>query len=119
MISKKVKRTNPILYNITLKLSEELAPTWFEYIRAEVLPVVTDGQVIVSSQINRILVNDDDADVTYAIQFTFSTLDIYEGKGLQSLDRFLRLLDARYQGKYVYFTTKMEVLHYHMKASEN
>lgn len=119
MVSKKITRTNPLLYNMTLKISEEHAAEWFEYMRNEVLTDVTDGQIIVSSQVNRLLVSDDEADLTFALQFTFATLEIYEEKGLESLAQFLRLLDAKFQGKYVYFTTKMEVIHFHMKASDN
>lgn len=119
MISKEITRTNPLLYNITLKISEEYAEQWFVFMRDEVLPAVTDGTIIVSAQINRLLVADEEQDITYALQFTFATVEIYEDKGLQSLASFLRLLDSRYQGKYVYFITKMEVMHYHMKASQN
>lgn len=119
MISKKITRTNPLVYNITLKIAEEYAEEWFLFMKEEVLPVVTDGHIIVSSQVNKLLIKEEEEDITYAIQFTFSTVDIYEDKGLQSLATFLRLLDSRYQGKYVYFTTKMEVIHYHMKASQN
>jgi len=84
-----------------------------------VIPVITDGEMVVSSQVNRLLVKDDEDDITYALQFTFATVEIYEEKGLECLAQFLRLLDSKYQGKYVYFTTKMEVIHYHMKASQN
>lgn len=119
MISKKITRTNPLLYNITLKISEEYAEDWFLFMKEEVLPSVTDGHIIVSSQVNKILVKEEEEDITYAIQLTFATIEIYEEKGLQSLASFLRILDGKYQGKYVYFTTKMEVIHYHMKVSQN
>lgn len=87
--------------------------------KEEFLPQSTDGQVIVSSQINRILIAQEDEDHTFAVQFIFATKEIFELKGLQALAKFLELLDAKFLRKYVYFTTKMEILHSLEVPSDN
>jgi len=119
MISKNITTTNPLLYNITLKISKDLSAEWLSAMKHSFLPQVTDGKIIVSSQINEILVESEDNDLSYAVQFVFATTDIFEREGLAALGKFLKLLDAQFLGKYVYFTTKMEILHYCNKPSDN
>lgn len=119
MISKNVKTNNPLLYNITLKIHADLAEEWLTAMKEDFLPKTTDGKIIVSSQINELLIDSDDGDKTFAVQFIFASQDIYDQEGLQSLAKFLKLLDGQFMNKYVYFTTKMEILHYHVKPSEN
>jgi len=119
MISKNIQTTNPLLYNITLKIHSDLSAEWLEAMKEEFLPNCTDGKVIVSSQINELLIASEDGDITYAVQFIFASKEIYDQQGLQALDKFLKLLDSKFQNKYVYFTTKMEILHYHTVLSDN
>ncbi len=119
MISKNIATTNPLIYNITLKISDELSAKWLDAMISQFLPQVTDGLVIVASQVNEILVESEDGDKSYAIQFTFLSKKIYDEQGLQALSKFLKLLDGQFLGQYVYFTTKMEVLHEYMVPSEN
>lgn len=118
MISKKVTQANPLLYNITLKIDEELSEAWLAAMQTEILPATTDGQIIVSTQINRLIL-EEEGEVTYAIQFIFATKSIFDDQGLKALAKFLELLDRRFLGKYVYFTTKMEILHYYTNRSHN
>ncbi len=119
MISKNIETTNPLIYNITLKISEELSQKWLDAMVSQFLPQCTDGQIIVASQVNEVLVDSEDGDKTYAIQFTFLSKELYDEEGLKRLDKFLRLLDGQFLGQYVYFTTKMEVLHEYMLPSDN
>ncbi len=119
MISNKLTTTNPLLYNITLKISQELSADWLKAMKEEFLPKSTDGKIIVSSQINELLIESEDGDNTYAVQFTFASTDIFNTEGLPALRKFLELLDSKFLRKYVYFTTKMEILHYCAKSSDN
>ncbi len=119
MISKNIDTTNPLIYNITLKISEELSEKWLEAMVSQFLPQCTDGEIIVASQVNEVLVESEDGDKTYAIQFTFLSKGVYDEQGLQALGKFLKLLDGQFLGQYVYFTTKMEVLHEYMVPSDN
>lgn len=119
MISKNVKTNNPLLYNITLKIHKDLSEEWLTAMKESFLPETTDGKIIVSSQINELLIESEDGDSTYAVQFIFSSRQTYDEEGLQALAKFLKLLDSQFLKKYVYFTTKMEILHYHVMPSEN
>lgn len=119
MTSDKITKTNPLLYNITIKISKDLSDSWLKAMTEEILPKCTDGKIIVSSQINSLLIDENDGDDTYAVQFIFVSKQIYDELGLSSLAKFLKLLDARFLKKYVYFTTKMEILHYLTRPSDN
>lgn len=119
MISKNITTTNPFLYNITLKIHKDLSDEWLSAMKHSFLPEVTDGKVIVSTQINHILVESEDDDLTYAVQFVFASTNIFDNEGLAALGKFLKLLDSQFMGKYVYFTTKMEILYYCNKPSDN
>lgn len=119
MISKNVTTNNPLLYNITLKIHKDLSEEWLLAMKEDFLPKCTDGNIIVSSQINELLIESEDGDNTYAIQFIFASKTVYDNEGLKALAKFLQLLDSRFMKKYVYFTTKMEILHYHVMPSEN
>jgi len=118
-MSEKTLTANPLLYNITLKINQDLAEQWLHCMKEEFLPQCTDGQVIVASQINQILIAQEDEDLTYAVQFIFATKEIFDQQGLSALAKFLELLDAKFLRKYVYFTTKMEILHSLEVPSEN
>jgi len=119
MISNNLTVTNPLLYNITLKIHKDLSQEWLTSMKERLLPACTDGKIIVSSQINELLIPSEDGDATYAVQFIFASKAIYDAEGLKSLRVFLELLDSEFLKKYVYFTTKMEILHYCTVPSDN
>ncbi len=119
MTSNKIIANNPLLYNITLKIHQDLESEWLSAMKNTFLPECTDGKVIVSSQINQLLIESEDDDLTFAIQFIFASKSIFDEEGLPALGKFLKLLDSQFLRKYVYFTTKMEVLHYCTTPSDN
>jgi hypothetical protein len=119
MMSKDTLTANPLIYNITLKIHQDLAQEWLVAMKENFLPKCTDGEVVVASQINQVLVAQDDEDLTFAVQFIFSTKEIFETEGMVALRKFVELLDSQFLKKYVYFTTKMEILHSLEVPSEN
>ena len=119
MITRTIKTTNPLIYNITLKIGEDISQKWLAAMKTQFLPHCTDGTIIVASQVSEILVASDDKDKSYSIQFIFASKDTYDKDGLPTLGKFLKLLDGQFLGQYVYFTTKMEVLHECVVQSEN
>ena len=118
-MSNKTMQTNPLLFNITLKLADAIADKWLTAMKRDILPYCVDGKIIVSSQVNKLQLSENDNESTYAVQFTFATAHIYNSEGLPALDKFLKLLDKQFANQYVYFTTKMEVLHFVSVPSDN
>ena len=104
---------NPIVFNITFKIGKDISAHWLNQMQSHYLPPCTDGQIIVGSQINLIHIsNEEDTDLTYAVQFTYANESVFKEHKLKSMQKFLALLDKDFRGKYVYFTTKMERLYY-------
>ena len=103
--------STPIVFNLTLKLAIDDGLAMVNYLKQAVLPECTDGSIILSSQINKILMGEEDGDHTYAIQFTYASSQVFAEHKLSSMAVFLKKLDERFAGKYVYFTTVMELLH--------
>jgi len=101
----------PIVYNLTIKLSKEFSSELIDLLSQSILPFCTDGQSITSSQINRILVGDDEEDETIAVQFIYPNGKVFEEQRLRTMAKFLGMVDDEYRGKYVYFATHMELLH--------
>ena len=102
---------NPIVFNITVKLSENEAPGFVKALKYDILPYCTDGTIILASQVNKIHINDQEGDETFAIQFTYQSLEVFKDKKLETMSQFLDGLDEQFKGKYVYFATMMELLH--------
>ncbi len=103
----------PIVFNITIKLAESDAPSFIESLASRILPDCTDGQIITSSQVNRIVLAEQDGDdETFAIQFIYPSSSVFKEQKLLTMAKFLGLLDEQFRGKYVYFATMMELLHH-------
>ncbi len=102
---------NPIVYNLTIKISKEISSELIELLSQQILPFCTDGKSITSSQINRILVGDDEDEETIAVQFIYPNGNIFQEQRLRTMAKFLGMVDDEYRGKYVYFATHMELLH--------
>ena len=119
MTSKEIGTAQPFVYNMTMIISQELSDKWLEAMTTAFLPACTDGKVIIASQINEILVQTEEGDKNYAVQFMFASQHIFEKEGLPALGEFLKMLDAQFLKQYVYFTTKMSVLYENHVHSDN
>jgi len=104
--------TQAVLFNITVKLSKEDATLLIDALVSDILPACTDGEQIISSQVNRIVLSEQDDDETLAIQFTYPSQSVFKDSKLPTMAKFLGLVDEQFRGRYVYFATMMELLHY-------
>lgn len=102
---------NPFLYNITFKLTKEISSSWLLKMQNTYLPACKYVHEPLATQINQIMVDSMDGDNTYAVQFTFSSQDVFETSGKEMLKHLVILMDEDFKNQYVYFGTLMEVLH--------
>lgn len=100
-----------IVFNLTIKLSKEDTGDWLNLMTRKILPDCTDGQIILSSQINRILTAQEDGDDSFAVQFIYPSVQIFEDQKLETMKSVLDQLDEQFRGRYVYFGTMMELIH--------
>jgi hypothetical protein len=102
---------NAIVYNLTVKIAKSHSHKWLQEMESKILPACTGNSNLVSSQINKILIEDPE-DHTFAIQFIFPSQAIFELFGIASFKNMVLMMDENFKGKYVYFATMMEVMHY-------
>jgi len=101
-----------VVYNITVQIEKSVEKAWIQEVTQEIMPAVLDGEIVLSIQLNRIENPVKGEDVNYALQFLFPSLEVYNTKRLERLSILIKMMDGNFSGKYVYFGTMMEVLHY-------
>jgi hypothetical protein len=103
---------NPHVLNLTLQLDQDIIPAWITAIEKDILPQVIDGEIIISADVRKIINPNPEEVPSFAVQFTFPSVQIYNERKLERLSIFVELMDKSFANKYVYFATLMEVLHY-------
>ena len=99
-----------IIYNVTLKIAKSVRVEWLEWMKNKHIPDVMKTNMFVSSQISRILGEDETEATTYAIQYTckdMKTLQEYQEKYALALQAEH---SERYKDKYIAFRTLLEVI---------
>jgi len=108
-----------IIYNLTLKFSKEIDSRFISELKEGILPHLTDGKIIVSSQINKVILGQAEEENTYAVQFVFSSSQVFQEFRLRKMEECLKALDKDFRGQYVYFATMMELVHYYSVDEKN
>ena len=107
--------SNHVVYNLTIQIDKTAEQAWLSEIKKNIIPAVLDGEIILSIQLNRIQNPAPDEEPNYALQFLFPSVEIFNDRKLERLSILIKMMDASFAGKYVYFGTMMEVLHYSSK----
>jgi len=98
-----------ILYNITIKIETGLHEEWLEWMKSVHIPEVMSTACFESYKITRILGDDDDHGVGFAIQYIspdMDTFSIYQQKYARQLQE---KHSDRYANQYVAFRTLMQI----------
>jgi hypothetical protein len=103
---------NQYVLNLTLQLDREIIEPWIVELTSTIFPEVIDGEVVLSADVRKIINPNAEEVPSYAIQFTFPSLEIYSNRKLERLSIFVEMMDKSFANKYVYFATLMEVIHY-------
>ena len=100
-----------IVFNLTIKMSGDDSAKWIQLMTKQVLPSCTDGKVILSSDIKRIMTAQEDGDHSFAVQFVYASQELFIQQKLPTMRRVLEAMDEQFRGRYVYFATMMELIH--------
>ena len=111
--------SNNIIFNLTIKIEKQVELQWLQDVKQEYLPLLVDGETIISAQINKLVLDQPEEENTFAIQFIYPSESIFDSKKLKSMEKFLNAVDKKYAGKYVYFATKMELIHFFNKMPQS
>jgi len=96
-----------IVYNVTVKVTNEIHDKWFKWMKSTHIPEVLKTGYFVENAMYKVLVEDDDG-VTYSIQYLATSRD-----NLQTyFDKVSLALQAKhkdkFEGHYVAFRTILE-----------
>lgn len=99
-----------IIYNETIKIDEHIHEEWLEWMKAVYLPKVMATGKFDEYRICRLLHDDGDGGVTYAIQYHSPDMDTFQRFQREDAAQFQRLHMEQYRDRYVAFRTLMEMV---------
>ncbi len=102
---------NKILYNVTVKISNEKHDEWLHWMKETHIPDVMATNKFENYQISKILDNDPDDATTYAIQYIAMNMATFQDYQQEHAKALQQDHTKRYEGHYVAFRTLMEIVH--------
>jgi len=98
-----------ILYNVTVKIRNEVHDDWLKWMREIHIPDVMKTGLFLEHKFCRIF-EEDPAGVTYAIQYFTKNMEDFQRYQNEFAEKLQKEHTERYEGMYVAFRTLMEVL---------
>ena len=99
-----------ILYNVTVKIGHDLVDDWLDWMRSTHIPAVTNTGLFSGYRLLRIMNDEEDDGLTYAVQYTCpsrSNFDAYLRSHAAELQEKHR---QRYGNEFVAIRTLMQVV---------
>ncbi len=98
-----------ILYNVTIKIETSIHEEWLEWMKTLHIPDVLATGYFESYRLTRILGEDDDHGVGFAIQYIASDMDEFNKYQMTHAKRLQKEHSDRYANRYVAFRTLMQI----------
>lgn len=98
-----------ILYNVTVKIDRTLEGDWYQWMKDKHIPDVMKTGCFESYRLTRILGDDDEHGVGFAIQYVAADMDIFRHYQDTYAARLQADHSSRYADRYVAFRTLMEI----------
>ncbi|HAQ71735.1 MAG TPA: DUF4286 domain-containing protein [Flavobacteriales bacterium] len=98
-----------IIYNVTVKVDNDVHDEWMEWMRSIHIPEVMATQKFIDHQVAKVLVDDADG-ITYSFQYKCQSMDELEEYYAEHAPALQRDHAERYKDKFVAFRTLLEVI---------
>ena len=98
-----------ILYNVTIKVESNIHLEWLEWMKTVHIPDVMATHCFESYRLTRIMGDDDEHGVGFAIQYVCPNIDIFNKYQAEHAKRLQKDHADRYANKYVSFRTLMQI----------
>lgn len=98
-----------ILYNVTIKVESSIHEEWLDWMKTIHIPDVMATQCFISYKLTRILGDDDEHGVGFAIQYVSPDIDTFNDYQQQHAKRLQKDHTDRYNNRYVAFRTLMQI----------
>src|SRR5215204_2294335 len=99
-----------LIYNVTVKVDETIAPDWLKWMQEEHIPGIIGTGCFAAFKILRLLEMDDSEGPTYAIQYFADTMEAYQKYIAQHAPRFRKESTDKWGDRFIAFRTLMEVV---------
>jgi Domain of unknown function (DUF4286) len=98
-----------ILYNVTIKVETAIHTEWLAWMTTVHIPDVMATDCFESYRLTRILGDDDEHGVGFAIQYVASDIDKFNKYQMANAKRLQKEHSDRYANRYVAFRTLMQI----------
>lgn len=99
-----------ILYNVTIKIDHDVHLDWMWWMKQIHIPDVMRTGYFTEYKLCRILGDDDEQGVTYAVQYFSPDMAAFKAYQDEHAPRLQREVAERFPNKYVAFRTLMQVI---------
>jgi hypothetical protein len=99
-----------IVYNVTVKLEHPIADEWLEWLRKEHIPDIINTGCFTHATILRLLDQEEDNTVTYAIQYHATDLLKYNDYIEHFANAMRKKATEKWRDQFISFRTVMEVV---------
>ena len=100
-----------IIYNVTVNIDHNVHEDWLEWMKQVHIPDVMATGAFLENKISKVLADQDEGGITYAIQYISKDMETYERYQKEHAPRLQQEHSARYEGKFAAFRTLLEVVH--------
>ncbi|MBL4624910.1 MAG: DUF4286 family protein [Flavobacteriales bacterium] len=98
-----------IIYNITVKINNEVHDEWLQWMKETHIPEVLATGYFLDNKLCKVLVDDTDG-IAYSIQYTCEKMEQLNKYYEKEAPRLQKEHSTKYQDKFVAFRTLLEVL---------
>ncbi|UTW63696.1 DUF4286 family protein [bacterium SCSIO 12741] len=96
-----------IIYNVTVKVENEVHAEWLSWMKETHIPDVMATGLFVDSKMMKVLVDDTDG-MTYSVQYRVETWELLKEYQENHAPRLQKEHSDKYEGKFVAFRTLLE-----------
>ncbi|MFN8338383.1 MAG: DUF4286 family protein [Saprospiraceae bacterium] len=98
-----------ILYNVTVKVDAEIVEDWLTWMKQVHIPEVMETKCFESYRLTRILGDDDEHGVGFAVQYVSPNIDVFNTYQNDHAKLLQKQHADRYANRYVAFRTLMQI----------
>jgi hypothetical protein len=98
-----------IIYNVTVKIEDEVEEDWLQWMQDEHIPDVMDTGLFEDYRLCRLLLDEDDG-TSYAIQYFCKNMEQLEKYQEEHAEVLQQEHHQKYKDQYVAFRTLLEVI---------
>lgn len=98
-----------VLYNVTIKIESEISQEWIQWMKNTHIPDVMATKCFESYRLTRIIEDEDEHGVGFAIQYVAPNIDFFNTYQSEHAKRLQKEHADRYANRYVSFRTLMKI----------